>query len=136
MSPSSQRALRSAVLGLSTLVILGIYVQVYLIGVYIFGADADALDAHTGLGNAVFGLEVLLFLAALGAFWKMRREIILAGLLVVVGAAQLGLVEGDNEWVRGLHAVLALVLLILAHALVQRAVHSLGMGRHGGTSPH
>ncbi|MDH3498021.1 MAG: hypothetical protein OER21_14775 [Gemmatimonadota bacterium] len=54
----------------------------------------------------------------------------------MVGAAQLGLVEGDNEWVRGLHAVLALVLLILAHALAQRAVHALGMGRRGRTSRH
>jgi hypothetical protein len=128
MSPSSQRPLRWSVLGLATLVILGIYLQVYFIGVYIFGSDPDALDAHTGLGNVVFGLEFLVLLATLGAFWKMRREIILAVALLVAGAAQIALVEGDNEWVRGFHAVLALVLLILSHAIVQHAVRGLGMG--------
>jgi len=77
---------------------------------------------------------VLLFLTALGAFRKMRPQTIPAGLLVVAGAAQLGPVESDNEGVRGLHAVLALVLL--AHAFAQRATHALGMGRHGRTSRH
>src|SRR5262245_26186258 len=53
---------------------LGVFLQVYLIGAYIFGAGSDALDAHTNLGFTVHGLEVLLLLVALAA-WLPRADV-------------------------------------------------------------
>ena len=46
-----------------------------------------------------------------------------------------GFADAD-EWVAGFHGLLALVMLILAHAVVQRTVRDLGLGKHGGASPH
>src|SRR5215210_3021272 len=52
-------------LALALAIALGVFLQVYLIGAYIFGAGSDALDAHPTVGFTVHGLEVLLFLVAL-----------------------------------------------------------------------
>jgi hypothetical protein len=85
---------------LATLVIIGVFVQVYLIAAYILGGSNDRaiLDAHKDLGNIVHGVEVLAFLAAIGAYWKRWGELGLVFALAVVGTIQLGLVEADNEW--------------------------------------
>src|SRR5215207_1515153 len=60
-------------LALALAIALGVFLQVYLIGAYIFGAGSDALDAHTTVGFTVHGLEVLLFLVALVA-WLPRLD--------------------------------------------------------------
>ena len=64
------RALLWITLVLATLVVIGIVVQVYLIAAYFFGAGQDALDLHEDLGGIVHGVEVLTFLATIGAFWR------------------------------------------------------------------
>lgn len=134
MNPGVKKAFQWAVLVLATLVIVGVFVQVYLIAAYILGGsnDRDILDAHKDLGGYVHIFEVLAFLAAIGAYWKRWGELGLVFALAVVGTIQLGLVEADNEWVAGFHGLLALVVLILAHATVQHAVRALGLGKHGG----
>jgi hypothetical protein len=129
MSPRLQRTLLWIVLIAASLVLIGVFVQVYLIAVYILGGNADALDTHTDLGGAVHGVEVLVLLAALGAYWKRWRFLAAAAALAVVGTLQLGLVDAGGEWVQGLHGLLALVVLILAHEVAQRAVRELGLGR-------
>ncbi len=127
MSPSTQRIFQWAVLVTAGLVVLGVFLQVYFIASYIFGAGEDALDAHTGLGGIVHILEVLAFLAAIGAYWKVWAKMAPAFALAIIGTVQLGFADGD-EWVGGLHGLLALVVLILAHAVAQRAVRDLGLG--------
>ncbi len=105
-------------LALASAVVLGVFVQVYLVGSYIFGAGQGALDAHQSAGFVVQGLEVLVFLTALLA-WLPRVDRLLSLSLAVVGSVQAGLASADR-WVGGLHPLLALIVLSLAAALVQR----------------
>lgn len=135
MSAGTQRGFQWAILVTASLVVLGVFLQVYFIASYIFGAGDDALDAHTNLGFFVHILEVLAFLAALVAYWKRWSRIAPAFALAVIGTVQLGFADGD-EWVGGLHGLLALVVLILGHEVAQRAVRDLGLGEHGGAASH
>ena len=134
MSPSVRRGFTWAVLVLAGLVVIGVFLQVYFIASFIFGAGEDALDAHTNMGGIVHTIELLVFLAAIVAYWKRWGGLLLPFLLALIGTVQLGFSEGE-EWVGGLHGLLALVILVLAHAVAMRAVHDLGLGRHGASAP-
>lgn len=131
MNPSVTRAFRWAVLVTATLVVVGVVLQVYFIAAFSFGGGDDALDAHTGVGGAVHGIEALVFLAAVGAWWGRWWDIGLALALIVLGTVQLAFTDAGGAWVAGLHGLLAMVVLALAAVISHRAVRSLGMGRHG-----
>jgi hypothetical protein len=105
-------------LALALAIALGVFVQVYLIGAYIFGAGSDALDAHTTVGFTVHGLEVLLFLVALAA-WLPRADVGLSLLMALLGTAQIALADAHG-WTGGLHPLGALLVLVLATAIVRR----------------
>ena len=110
-------------LALALAIVLGVFVQVYLIGAYIFGAGPGLLDAHRSTGFTVQGLEVILFLAALAA-WLPRRDLLLSLLLAVIGSVQAGLANA-HRWLGGLHPLLALVVLTLAAILARRGTRRL-----------
>jgi hypothetical protein len=124
------RAFLWANLVLAVLVAVGVFVQVYLIASYFFGAGQDALDAHKDLGGVVHIVEVLVFLTAIGGYWRRWGEIGLSFSLAVIGTIQLSFADGD-DWVGGLHGVFALVVLILAAVIAHRTMRALGVGRHG-----
>jgi hypothetical protein len=105
-------------LALALAVALGVFLQVYLIGAYIFGAGSDALNAHESVGFAVHGLEVLLFVVALVA-WLPRADIGLSLLMTLLGTTQIAL-AGAHGWTGGLHPLGALLVLVLAAAIVRR----------------
>jgi hypothetical protein len=107
-------------LALAVAILAGVVVQVYLIGAYIFGAGPSALDYHRSMGWTVHGFELMLFAAALAA-WLPRPDLALSFVLAAVGTAQVSLASG-HRWVGGLHPLLALFVVALAAALVQRAV--------------
>ena len=107
-------------LALALAIALGVFLQVYLIGAYIFGAGSAALDAHTTVGFTVHGLEVLIFVTAVVA-WLPRADLGLSLLLAVIGTVQVSLANG-HRWVGGLHPLLALVVLTLAATLALRAI--------------
>lgn len=109
---------RWAHLALSLAVVLGVFVQVYLIGAYIFGAGQGALDAHKTVGFTVHGFEVLIFVTAIVA-WLPRTDLGLSLLLAVIGTVQVSLANG-HRWVGGLHPLFALVVLTLAATLALR----------------
>jgi hypothetical protein len=44
---------------------VAVFVQVQLIGAYVFGAETGALDAHKSVGFTAPGLELLAFVSAL-----------------------------------------------------------------------
>lgn len=134
MSPSVRNGFTWSVLVSASLVVLGVFLQVYFIAAYLFEAGDDALDVHKNLGGIVHIFEVLALIAAIVAYWGRWKKIIPAALLAVIGTVQLGLADGD-EWVGGLHGLLALVVLILAHDVVMRCVRDLGLGRHGTSGP-
>jgi len=105
-------------LALAALVFAGVFVQVYLIGAYIFGAGADALDAHRSVGFTVHAFEVLILLVALVA-WLPRADLGLSLLIAVVGTVQLALASAE-KWAGALHPLGALFVLVLATVLVRR----------------
>ena len=104
----------------SPAIVTGVFVQVYLIGAYIFGAGEEALDLHKSLGYTVHGFEVLLFILALVA-WLPRADLLLSLLVTVIGTAQIMLAESTG-WTGGLHPLGALVVLTLAAFLAQRGL--------------
>jgi asparagine N-glycosylation enzyme membrane subunit Stt3 len=108
---------------LALAIVLAVFVQVYLIGAYIFGAGQGALDAHRTVGFTAHGLEVLILISALAA-WLPRRDLVLSALLAVFGTVQIAL-AGEQRWVGALHPLFALVVLTLAAALASR-----GRARH------
>jgi hypothetical protein len=104
-------------------IVLGVFLQVYLIGAYIFGAGETALDAHRTTGFALQGPELLVLLTAL--ITRLPRiDLLLSFLAAITGLVQAGLANA-HQWVGGLHPLLALVLLSLAAALTLR-----GLQRH------
>ena len=128
-STGAARGFQWAVLVLATLVVIGVFLQVYFIASYIFGAGEDALDAHKNLGGFVHLAEVLTFIAALVGFWKKWTDVGWAFALGAIGTIQLAFADGD-EWVGGFHGLLALVVLILAAVVSHRTMRALGIGRH------
>jgi hypothetical protein len=78
------RTLRRGAAGLHLVllaaIVAGVFLQVYLIGAYRFGAGQAALEAHRTAGFTVHGLEVLVFVLALVA-WLPRTDVILTVLL-------------------------------------------------------
>jgi hypothetical protein len=104
-------------------IVLGVFLQVYLIGAYIFGAGPGALDAHRTAGFALQGPELFVLLTALIA-WLSRIDLLLSFLVTIVGFVQAGLASA-HQWVGGLHPLLALVVLSLAATLALR-----GLRRH------
>ena len=114
----SQRGAAWVHLALALAIAFGVFLQVYLIGAYIFGAGGDALDAHVDVGFTVHSLEVLLLLVALVA-WLPRADVGLSLLMALLGTTQIAL-AGAHGWVGGLHALGALVVLVLATAITRR----------------
>jgi hypothetical protein len=104
-------------------IVVGVFVQVYLIGSYVFGAGQGALDAHRAVGFALQGPELFVLLTALIA-WLPRIDLLLSFLVAIVGFIQAFLASA-HEWVGGLHPLLALVVLGLAATLALR-----GLSRH------
>jgi hypothetical protein len=98
-------------------IVAGVFAQVYLIGAYVFGAGAGALDAHESVGWTVHALELLVALLAIAA-WMPRRAVALSLGLAVVGTAQVMLAQA-TRWTGALHPLGALVVLVLAAAAVR-----------------
>jgi hypothetical protein len=105
-------------LALALAIVLGVFLQVYLIGAYIFGAGSAALDAHTNAGFSVHGLEVLILIVALVA-WLPRADIGLSFLMALLGTMQIALASAQG-WAGGLHPLGALLVLVLATVMARR----------------
>jgi len=132
---------------LAGLIVVGVFVQAYLITAYVTGAGEGALDAHGFLGFAVIhAAELLVFLTAFGAWPRAWRWIGFTFLLFVVGTVQIFLLPEDSDnvsssaaYVHGLHGLFALIVLVMAAIIAHRGMRDLGLrrGRGGdvGTAP-
>ena len=79
----------------ATLAVVGMLVQVYLIGGFLFG-ETDWLDAHKDLGKLVHLFYVLTFVSALVGAWPNWRSTTWPFALAAVGTVQAFLAGGGN----------------------------------------
>jgi hypothetical protein len=109
----------------AAIIVIGVFVQAYLIASYAMGAGEDALDAHGFVGGLlIHASELLVFLTALAAFWGMWRWIAVNFGLFVLGTVQIFLLPPDEDpgsaWVHGLHGLFALFVLVYAAYIAKR----------------
>jgi dipeptide/tripeptide permease len=111
---------------LALLVLVGLFVQVYLIATFAFDSagetGADALDTHRDLGPIVHGIEVLVFLAVLVAVLPNWRAAGWAFALLVVGSIQAFLAGGDmSPGVHAFHGALVPVVFVIVLVILWQA---------------
>ncbi len=117
---------------LSSLIVVGVFVQAYLIASYAMGAGEDALDAHGVVGGLfIHGFELLVFLTAFGAWPRQWKWIGLLFGFFVLGTAQIFLLPPDEDpasgWIHGLHGLLALFVLVAYTFVAHRGMRDLGL---------
>ena len=116
----------------ASIIVLGVFVQAYLIASFAMGAGEDALDAHGVVGGLlIHASELIVFLSAIVAFWRMWRWILVNLGLLVLGTVQIFLLPPDEDpaspWVHGLHGLFALFVLVYAAYIANRDLQWLGI---------
>lgn len=109
----------------AALSVVGMLVQVYLIGGFIFG-ETGWLSTHRDLGKLVHLFYVLTFLSALVGAWPNWRATSWPFALAVVGSIQAfiaggGNVGGDNGGLHAFHAALVPIVFVIALLIAWRA---------------
>ena len=120
----------------ASIIVIGVFVQAYLIASYAMGAGEDALDMHGLVGGLVIhASELIVFLSALVAFWGLWRWILVNLGLFVFGTIQIFLLPPDEDpgspWVHGLHGLFAIFVLVYAAYIAKRDKEFLALGRSG-----
>ncbi|HEX2345681.1 MAG TPA: hypothetical protein VHI12_03775 [Gaiellaceae bacterium] len=121
----------------ASIIVVSVFVQAYFITAYVTGAGEDALDLHGFVGGLIIhGSELIVFLSALVAFWRMWGWIAVNFGLFVFGTIQIFLAPPDEDrasgWVHGLHGLFALFVLVYAAYIAHRDMRWLGLR---GTPP-
>ena len=121
----------------ASIIVIGVFLQAYFITAYVTGAGEGALDAHGFVGGLIIhGSELIVFLSALVAFWRMWGWIAVNFGLFVFGTIQIFLSPPDEDpasgWVHGLHGLFALFVLVYAAYIAYRDMRWLGLR---GTPP-
>ena len=109
-------------------VAVGVLLQAFSIAAYTRGAGPEALEMHQTGGFVTHSVEIIVFLAALIAYWGTWKRVGLALLLPVIGTIQVLLIgdtDASGSWINGLHGLFALVVVLLAVALAQSGKRSL-----------
>ena len=124
-------------LAFASIIVIGVFLQAYFITAYVTGAGEGALDAHGFVGGLIIhGSELIVFLSALVAFWRMWGWIAVNFGLFVFGTIQIFLSPPDEDpasgWVHGLHGLFALIVLVYAAYIAYRDMRWLGLR---GTPP-
>ena len=104
-------------LGLVWLYVVGLVVQVFLIGAYLFGTGTS-IEPHRGLGFLLHLVPILLIIV--GAAARVGRRVLLwnAALLVVQFIQPLlPMLKDKAPWLAALHPVLALAVFWLGITL-------------------
>jgi phosphate starvation-inducible membrane PsiE len=118
----------------ATLVVVLIFVQLYLIGEYVYG-NASALKTHESVGKVVPFVELLVFLTALVGWWSNRWQVGLSFALFIVGGIQVSFATthwGTAPSVRALHPALAVAVVLLAAVVASRTWRLRGSLPHDG----
>jgi hypothetical protein len=109
----------------AALAVVGMLIQVYLIGGFIFG-ETGWLDTHKDLGMLVHLFYILTFLSALVGLWPNWRATGWPFALAVVGSIQAflaggGNVGGDDGALHAFHAALVPIVFVIALMIAWRA---------------
>jgi Family of unknown function (DUF6220) len=123
----------------AALAVIGMLIQVYLIGGFIFG-ETGWLDTHKDLGMVVHLFYILTFLSALLAAWPNWRATAWPFGLALLGSIQAflaggGDVGGDNGALHAFHAALVPVVFVIALVISWRAYTALGLGSPTAVPP-
>jgi hypothetical protein len=107
----------------ASIIVVGVFLQAYLIASYAMGAGEDALDTHGFVGAVIIhGSELIVFLSAIVAFWRNWTWIAVNFGLFVLGTIQIFILPPDEDpgspWVHGLHGLFALFVLAYAALIV------------------
>jgi multisubunit Na+/H+ antiporter MnhE subunit len=102
--------------GLTVLFLLGVVVQFFLAGLYVFGGTS--IETHRVLGFILAAAALLLIILALVGRLP-RRTVLLTVLLLGLTILQSVLANIDINEVGALHPVNALVIAFVAYALMQ-----------------
>jgi hypothetical protein len=116
----------------AALAAVGMAVQVYLIGGFIFGENGW-LDTHKDLGKLVHLFYILTFLSALLGAWPNWRSVTWPFALAVLGSIQAflaggGNVGGEDGALHAFHAALVPVVFVIVLWIAWRAYNALGLG--------
>jgi hypothetical protein len=104
--------------GLAVLFLLGVVVQFFLVGLYLF--NGTSIEAHRVLGFILaIGALLMLVLAFVGRL--PRKTALLTLLLLVLAVLQSVLTNIDVGEIEALHPVNALVIAFVAYGLLQRS---------------
>jgi hypothetical protein len=107
----------------AALAVIGMVIQVYLIGGFLFG-ETGWLDTHKDLGKLVHLFYVLTFVSALIGLWPNWRATGWPFALAVLGSIQAFLAGGgnggDNGALHGLHAGLVPIVFVIACLIAWR----------------
>jgi hypothetical protein len=104
--------------GLTVLFLLGVVVQFFLAGLYVFGGTS--IESHRVLGFILAAAALLLVILALIGRLP-RKTVLLTVLLLGLSVLQSVLVNVDIEDVAALHPVNALLVAFVAYVLMQRS---------------
>jgi hypothetical protein len=104
--------------GLAVLSLLGVVVQFFLAGLYVFGGTS--LDSHRVLGYVLTATAlVMLVVGVLGRL--PRGTVLLTVLLLGLNVLQTVLANVEVNEIAAFHPVNALVIAWIAYALVERS---------------
>ncbi len=123
----------------ASLIVVGVFVQVYLITAYFMNAGDGALDAHGFVGGLlIHASELIVFLTALGAFWKRWGWIAFNFFLFALGTVQIFFLPPDEDpasgWIHAFHGLLALFVLVTAAVIANRDLKELGIRQPAGAA--
>ena len=113
----------------AALALIGMIVQLYLIGGFIFG-ESGWLNTHKDVGRIVHLFYVLTFVAALVGAWPNWRSTGWPFALAVVGSIQAflagtGTLDGSNAGLHAFHAALVPIVFVIAAMIAWRTWHRL-----------
>ena len=117
-----RRAAEIAYVVIAVLFILSVFVQFFLAGLGVFGAES--YEAHKDFGGVFHLLAFLLVVVAL-LVRRNRIDLTLVIALFVLTTIQFSLPEANDGYVQALHVLNALFIYTAAYHVLQRSIKSI-----------
>ena len=117
-----RRAAEVAYVVIAILFIVSVFVQFFLAGLGVFGAES--YEAHKDFAG-VFHLFAFLLLVLALLVRRNRVDLILVVTLFVLTTVQFSLPNADEGYVAALHVLNALLIYTVAFHILQRSIRSL-----------